>query len=166
MQVIDEVRVETSASVPSTKIFKFVGPQGKKIHAFLINHGAHGYGKFGIDEMSLKAFETGLHKIENSLDRKQITNIMYDLIKSGKIAGSRVLNLILNNLQHETAVDVLQDTLCIVVPAILEKFLHPEVHEIWSTKMFELTIQIMKSGTFKQFNSAMETLLASAIDFA
>ena len=116
--------------------------------------------------MSLKAFETGLHKIENSLDRKQITNIMYDLIKSGKIAGSRVLNLILNNLQHETAVDVLQDTLCIVVPAILEKFLHPEVHEIWSTKMFELTIQIMKSGTFKQFNSAMETLLASAIDFA
>jgi hypothetical protein len=53
MKVIDVVRVETSANTANTKIFKFVGPQGKKIHAFLLNHGAHGYGKFGIDELSL-----------------------------------------------------------------------------------------------------------------
>ena len=91
---------------------------------------------------------------------------MYDLIKSGKIAGSRVLKIILNNLQYESAVDVLQDTLSFVVPAILDKFLHPEVHEIWSTKMFELTLIIMKLDTFNRFNSAMETLLTSAINFA
>ena len=53
MKVIDNARVETSATAKNTRVFKFVGPQFTKIHAFLINHGAHGYGKFGIDEMSL-----------------------------------------------------------------------------------------------------------------
>jgi hypothetical protein len=70
MKVIDEVRVETSATSSETNIDRFEGPQDTKIHAFLINHGAHGYGKFGIDELTLKAYETGLHKIESSLDRK------------------------------------------------------------------------------------------------
>jgi hypothetical protein len=116
--------------------------------------------------MSLRAFETGLHKIESSLDRKQIYNIMYDLIKSGKIAGSRVLKIIINNLEHETAVDVLQDILTSVVPAILGKFLQPDVFEIRNTQMFDLALKIMQSGTFNKFASAMETLLTSAIGFS
>ena len=73
----------------------------------MINHGCHGYGKFCIDEMTLNALETGLHKIESSLDRKQVYNMMYDLLKSQKLPASRVLKIILNNLGHETAVDVL-----------------------------------------------------------
>ena len=77
--------------------------------AFLINHGAHGYGKFVYCERTLKAFETKLHMIEDKLNRKQAYNIMYDMIKSGKIAGARVLSIIQENIEFETAEDVLQD---------------------------------------------------------
>ena len=82
MQVIDSVKVLTSATETETEVPAFCGPQQKRIHAFLINHGAHGYGKFGIDEMTLKALETGLAKITSSLDRKLVLNMIYDLIKS------------------------------------------------------------------------------------
>ena len=107
MQVIDSVKVLTSATETETEVPAFCGPQQKRIHAFLINHGAHGYGKFGIDEMTLKALETGLAKITSSLDRKLVLNMIYDLIKSQKIPASRALKIITNNLEHETAVDVL-----------------------------------------------------------
>lgn len=129
MKIIEVHRVETSATVAETVIDKFTGPQEKKIHALLINHGAHGYGKFGVPELTLKALETGLHKIESSLDRKQIINMMYDNIKSGKLPASRVLKIILNNIEHETAVDVLQDTLGFVCNAIMANYLHQEVKE-------------------------------------
>ena len=55
--------------------------------------------------------------------------MMYDLIKSGKIPASRVLKIILQNFEHESAVDVLQDVFRFVVPCILSKFLHNEVNE-------------------------------------
>lgn len=38
--------------------------------AFSLNHDAHGYGKFVIDEMSLTAFEENLKLIESRLNRK------------------------------------------------------------------------------------------------
>ena len=85
MQVIGVERVETSATQSEQVINvqnSSLMPANKKVNAFLINHGCHGYGKFGIDEMTLRAFETGLHKIESSLDRKQVYNMMYDLLKS------------------------------------------------------------------------------------
>jgi len=91
---------------------------------------------------------------------------MYDLIKSGKIAGSRVLTIIMKNLEQETAVDVLEDTLRFVVPAILGKFLQSEFYETKNTEMFDLMLKIMQSGTFNQYAFAMETLLTSAIGFA
>ena len=56
--------------------------------------------------MTLSALETGLHKIESSLDRKQILNMMYDLIKSGSLPASQVLRIILNYIEYETAIDV------------------------------------------------------------
>ena len=67
---------------------------------------------------------------------------------------------------HETAVDVLQDTFRFVVPSILSKFLHQEVHEERSKQMFDLTMEIMLSGRFNEFPAAMETLVSSAIAFA
>ena len=53
-----------------------------------------------------------------------------------------------------------------MVPSILGKYLHAEVYETWNTQMFDLTLKIMKSGTFNQFTASMETLITSAIDFA
>lgn len=167
MQVIDVHRVETSDSVNEVPITdKFVGPQAKPIHAFLINYGCHGYGKFEIDPMTLTALESGMHKITSSLERKNLCNVMYDLIKSGSLPASRVLRIITNNLEHESAVDILQDSFRFIIPCILSKFLHEEVNEVRSSEMFNLTLKIMKSGRFNQFPAAMEMLLSSAIGFA
>ena len=165
MKVIKTVRVETSATSNETRIPEFVGPQGTKIHCFLINHGCHAYGKFGISEMTLKALETGLHKIESSLDRKQIINIMFDMIKSGKIPASRVLYILKKNFEHETAVDILQDTFKSVIPGILGRYLHTEVVEERNAEMFDMTMRIMMSGKFNSNLQAMEVLVNSAISF-
>jgi hypothetical protein len=69
----------------------------EKPEALLINQGAHGYAKFVIDEMTLTSLEKEgqLSKIESSLERKQLYNVMYDMIKNGKIAGSRLLHIVL-----------------------------------------------------------------------
>jgi len=167
MQVIDVHRVETSDSVAEISIAdKFVGPQNKRIHAFLINYGCHGYGKFQVDPMTLTALETGLHKVKDSRERKNLMNVMYDLIKSGSLPAAHVLRIIINNLEHETAVDILQDTFRFIVPCILSKFLHEEVNEARSSEMFNLSLKIMTSGRFNEFPAAMEMLLSSAIGFA
>ena len=80
----------------------------QKPTAFLINSGAHGYAKFVVDELTLTALEQqgALSKIESSLERKQLSFIMFDMIKNGKIAGSRLLHIILQNIEQETAEDV------------------------------------------------------------
>ena len=125
MHVISTIRVETSDSVSEVLIpDSFVNNQSRRIRAFLINYGCHGYGKFEIDPMSLTALETGLHKIKSSLDRKNLYNVMFDMIKSGSLPASQVLHIMLNNLQHESAVEILEDCLCNIIPCILTKYHH------------------------------------------
>ena len=75
-------------------------------------------------------------------------NMMYDQVKSGKLAASRLLKILLNSLEHETAVDVLHDAYRFIVPACLNKFLHLEVNEERTNQMFDLTMRLMKSGRF------------------
>jgi hypothetical protein len=48
--------------------------------------------------MTIRALETGLHKIESSLDRKQIYNILLDMTISGSVAGIRVIEIIKHNM--------------------------------------------------------------------
>jgi hypothetical protein len=67
MEVIKEVTCMTSDSVDLTSVPEFVGTQ--QAHAYLLNHSAHGYGKFILDERTVVALESGLHKISSSLDR-------------------------------------------------------------------------------------------------
>ena len=55
----------------------------------------------------MKALETGLHNIESSLERKLLYKMLFDNIKSGKIPASRFLRVLMNNIGHETAFDVL-----------------------------------------------------------
>lgn len=92
--------------------------------------------------------------------------MMYDLTKSGQLPASRVLKIIFNYIEHETAVDVLVDVYSFVIPALMSKFLHLEVNEERNTQIFDLTIKIMKSGRFNDYVSAMETLLSSAIQLS
>lgn len=114
----------------------------------------------------MKAFETGLHKLVSSLDRKRIINMMYDLTKSGQLPASRVLKIILNYIEHETAVDVLVDTFDVVLPALMSKFLHLTGSDECCVKIFDITIKIMMSGRFNNYASAMETLVSTAIEFS
>jgi len=58
-------------------------------------------------ESSLKAFETGLYKIADSLDRKMCYNAMFGSVKTGDLPAARLMKIILSNIEHETAVDIL-----------------------------------------------------------
>jgi len=116
--------------------------------------------------MTLTALETGLHKIESSRERKNTLNILYDQCKSGTVPAARVLHIITNNIEHETAVDVLQDTLRFIVPCILNNYLHEEVWESKKSQMFDLVMRILHSGRFEEYPSAIETLVTSAVSFA
>ena len=51
---------------------------------------------------------------------------MYDMIKSGKIAGSRVLSCIQKNIENEQAEDILQDNFKILIPTIIGKYIPME----------------------------------------
>ena len=63
-------------------------------------------------------------------------NMMYDQVKSGNMAASRLIKILLNSLEHETAVDVLQDAYRFIVPACLNKFTHLEINEERTAQMF------------------------------
>ena len=165
MNVIKCQRVETSATSNQTRIMEFCGPQSKAIHCFIVNHEAHAYGKFNIPEVTLNAFESQLHKLDSSMARKQQLNMMYDMIKSGKIPASRVLRIVRENMEKENAVDVLQDTFRFIIPGILGRYLHTEVIEQRNEEMFDMTMKIMMSGKFNDNAQAMEVLVNSAISF-
>lgn len=97
MEVVKVVTCMTSDELELTSVPELVGTQ--KAHAYLINHGAHGYAKFVLDERTVAALETGLHKIKSSLDRNQLYNILYDMTISGQIPGARVLEIVKNNIK-------------------------------------------------------------------
>ena len=106
---------------PTVQVPELVGKA--RAHAYLINHGAHGYGKFILDEHTLAALEAGgLHKIDSSLARKQIYNMLYDMVISTRIPGSRVIRIFMVNISHGESEDVLVECFRSLVPAILAKF--------------------------------------------
>jgi hypothetical protein len=76
----------------------------------------YGYGKFIIDSKSMKVFEDNLGKIESSMSRKQLYNIMKDMlstdhVKLGKkeaiLSGAQVLEICKSQLMNESAADVI-----------------------------------------------------------
>ena len=59
--------------------------------AYHINYLNHGYGKFKIDDKSIKVYEDNLGKIDDSMSRKQIYNILYDMLREQEISGAQLL---------------------------------------------------------------------------
>jgi len=163
MKVQKTVSCRTSDTEEVTAVKEFVGttmPAG-----FLINHGVHGYGKFVYDEETLKTLHSGLKNIQDKLDRKHIYYIMYDMIKSGRIAGARVLSIIMNNIVEETAEDVLNFIFKSLLPAIVGKYLPMEEYIPMNSELFESTLKILASGKFKEA-STLELLLNTTIGYA
>ena len=91
--------------------------------AILLNYQAHGYGKFFIDEKSLKSFEmVPLKNITCRLTRKQIYNILFDMTITGAVAGSRVLALCIANMEDEQAEEILNDLIKATIPVLIKKY--------------------------------------------
>ena len=63
---------------------------------------------------------------------------MYDMIKSQRIAASRVLAIILGNVESEEAEDVIQELFKNLVPDIVGKYLPIEDYESTNRSLFEL----------------------------
>jgi hypothetical protein len=55
--------------------------------------------------------------------------MLYDMIMSGAVAGSRVMQIIANNIDAEDAEDILTDVLMFTVPAIIAKYLPTDTAE-------------------------------------
>lgn len=164
MKITKQIQVMTSDETAVTEVQELVGM--KSPYAFLINDQANGYGKFVIDEQTLTAFEANFGLIEDKLTRKQTYNMMYDMIKSGKIAASRVMHIVLGHISTETAEDVIQDVFRFIVPVTLKRYVPLDTYQARQSQFFQVVMKILQSGKFAQSTSTMELLLTSAISFA
>lgn len=79
MKVIKTIDVLTSDKSATVDVKELVGQPVP--YCFHINSGNYGFGKFKIDDLSLDAFGKSLYKMKQSKDRKQIYNIMFDMLK-------------------------------------------------------------------------------------
>jgi hypothetical protein len=117
--------------------------------AFLLNYMVHGYGKFLIDEHSLRHFEqTPLIKLDCRITRKHIYNLLFDMTRTGHAAGSRVLQFIAKNLADENAEEILNDLLKMFVPVIINKYVPIESQTGYNEKLFNACLALLKSGAF------------------
>ena len=90
---------------------------------------------------------------------------MYDMIKSKRISASRVLAIILGNVENETAEDILQHLFQRLVPVIVGKYLPIEEYESTTRSLFELSLKLLASGRFTA-PSTKELFVDQAISFS
>lgn len=103
--------------------------------------------------MTLNALETGLHKIKDSLTRKQIYFMLLNMIRSNDTCGSQAMAIITNNIEHETAEDILAFGLQQVVPLTISKYLPVDSAEEVNLQLFKICQGILESGRFKEYES-------------
>ena len=129
--------------------------------AYHINYKNYGFAKFQIDDKSLAFFEKNLSKIEDSMSRKQIFNIMYDMLKQNDISGAQLLNICKTQLVGETSVDVMTDVMRFVIPVVIKNYIPPEIYLKSHHDIFELFLAILGSGTIT--DKATQHLVLDAI---
>ena len=147
-----------------TSVQDFIGKE--QAHAYLLNHGAHGYAKFVLDERTIRALEKDLYKIKSSLDRKQLYSILYDMTISGKIPGIRVVEIMKHNIQFSESEDIITEVFRSSMPPLLKKYIPPEVSFKIFDEMFGLVMDILGKGYYKESASTQELLFSSLVDFA
>ncbi|CDW86678.1 aminopeptidase n [Stylonychia lemnae] len=120
MQVIEEVEAHTSDKSRVTVIH---GLAGKKLpQAFFSNYRCYGYGKFKIDNRSLKAFDEKLGLIKDSMQRKLLINTLNEMLKDQELSGSQFLGILKKHLKTETSDSVLSSSLQSYIPLYHEVF--------------------------------------------
>lgn len=91
MEIIDTFDITTKDDQESFEVPEMVGKAAP--HAYHINYMNYGFAKFVIDAKSLSVFENNLQKIESSMSRKQLYNILGDMLKQNAISGAQVLKI-------------------------------------------------------------------------
>ena len=143
LKVFKTVTCLTDDKIPRTECIDLKGSPVP--YAFFINYGAHGYAKFVIDERSLLNLEqTKLINLEGGMNRKHMYMTLYDMIKSHKVAGSRVLSFMANNVADETA----EDVITYVLSLIPKQFVPINSVTGYNSKLFESVISLLQSGKF------------------
>ncbi len=109
MDVYEVVVGETDSKFEVTLVKDLIGKAAP--FAYFINYNCHGYGKFKIDSRSLDAFEQKLSGIKDSMNRKLLYNMLFDMMKDGDISGARFLHILKKHLPAETSEDIIAENL-------------------------------------------------------
>ena len=109
----------------------------------MLNYGGYGFAKFRFDAPSLAVFQDNVHKIESLEERKNVYNMLFDNVKSMRVAGSQALHAIKTSLAHESSEECLADCLSSLVPTLIEKYLPFESYEKEIGDMFDTTYAIL-----------------------
>ena len=97
------------------------------------------------------------------MNRKHLYLILYDMIKSHRIAGSRVLSIMAENLAEETAEDIIKYVLQLI-PIIIQSYVPIESVTDYNVKLFKALIALMESGKFTA-TSTKQMLINSLFSF-
>ena len=164
MKVVDVVVAKTSDTEEITQVLELVGKDMPT--AFILNYGTHGFAKFRFDDASLRAFEKNMHKIEDLAERRNVSNQLFDNVKSLRVAGSQALSAIRNALPHEEREEMLVNQLRSIIPTIIKKYLPMDTYEKEMSEMFEAVMTIVQSKKFFESEGTSQLLIKCLIDFA
>jgi hypothetical protein len=115
--------------------------KGKKApHAYLLNYGDWGYGKFLIDDNSLEAFKNGLDKIESSLSRKLIHNTLSIMTRDAKLSANLFSDIIKNQIYKETNQDIIQEQLAMNLCVILNNYVPGKYQSFEKNEMIQFLL--------------------------
>ena len=154
MKIVKVVDIVTKDDKETFDIEELVGQPAP--FAYHINYKNHGFAKFKIDEKSLTAFEKNMTKIDDSMSRKQLYNIMYDMLRAQDISGVRLLNICKSQLVTETSVGVINDVMKFVIPSVIKNNIPLSIYESSHHDIFELILDnILTSGNLKDNATAL-----------
>ena len=109
MKITRVEEITTRDDVESFEIPSLVGVDAPS--SYHINYQNKGFAKFLIDKKSMAEFSQKLGRIEDSLSRKQLYNIMYDMLKTQDLSGAQLVSICQSQLVNEVEPDVIQDLL-------------------------------------------------------
>lgn len=81
--------------------------------------------------------------VEESMARKQLYNMLYDMMKDGDISGYQFIEISINNLIHEEAEDVISETIQYNIPAAINDMIPIQYYEEKYAQLFELILEEM-----------------------
>lgn len=158
------VTAKTSSTEADTTVAELVGTP--KPAAYLLDYGGFGYGKFTLDPESLDLVCNKLHMLKERNARKAVYNTMFDMVKSEKFPGSRLLQVVKHNISKEKTEEVLSDVIRSIVPTVIGKYIPLDTYEKENSDMYEILFGILESKAFIASESTSQLLVRSVIGYA